>query len=484
MLFNSYIFILAFLPITVIGYYIFNKCGKYKAAGAYLLLMSFVFYGYSNLNYLIMLVCSILINYLLIRIMSTGKKNKVLLWAGILFNLGILFVFKYFNFFIDNVNAVFKTNYGFLRLALPLGISFYTFQQLSYLIDYYHGDCERYSILEYANYVSFFPQLVAGPIVYHSEVIPQFRDEKGRRFNAVNFSKGIYAFTCGLAKKMLIADNIARVVNAGYANVCGLTSLTALITVVSYSLQLYYDFSGYSDMAYGLGYMFNIKLPVNFDSPFKSSDIEELWRKWHMTLTRFLTKYVYIPLGGSRKGELRRCVNILIVFLISGIWHGADWKYVLWGWINGVCVVLSHVLKRCKIKINKVIGCIVTFAIFVFSFIYFRADSIADGNRMIERVLAGGGPADSSFLTEEFNQLLEITLLRRVGLNGLIDTFPMLVYVVFLVIVLIVTFTAKNVREKTESMVFGKSELIWTSALLIMCLVSLSDITTFLYFIF
>ena len=228
------------------------------------------------------------------------------------------------------MNYAAKTNFGLLGLALPLGISFYTFQQLSYVIDAYRRECEQYSLLEYAAYVSFFPQLIAGPIVYHDELIPQFR-KKFSSLNYTNLSKGIYAFALGMAKKVLIADTFSKVVVVGYTDVGALNMVSALIVMVCYSLQIYFDFSGYCDMALGIGYLFDMELPINFNSPYKAASIVEFWDRWHMTLTRFFTKYVYIPLGGSRRGRVRTYVNIFIVFFVSGIWHGANWTFLLWG---------------------------------------------------------------------------------------------------------------------------------------------------------
>lgn len=289
----------------VTGYYWLHRMKWEKAALGYLIAMSMVFYGYQNVRYLAILIASILCNYLLVLWMGKTKtplRRRIFLAAGLLLNLGILFGFKYYDFFVENVNALFRTDYHFLRLVLPLGISFYTFQQLSYVIDSYRGECEQYSLLEYAAYVSFFPQLIAGPIVYHDELIPQLRDAKNHRIQYGNMSKGIYAFALGMAKKVLVADSLSKVVTAGYANIGSLNSISTVFVMTCYSMQIYFDFSGYCDMAYGIGFLFNVELPINFNSPYKAASVREFWDRWHMTLTRFFTKYVYIPLGGSRRG--------------------------------------------------------------------------------------------------------------------------------------------------------------------------------------
>ena len=298
MLFNSYIFVFLFFPAVLLGYYSLHHFEAKKPAVGFLILMSMWFYGYNSFAYLCILIFSIVFNYILVGFLwrvPDGLQKKLIFAVGILFNIGILFYYKYYDFFIENVNAAAGTNFGLLRLMLPLGISFYTFQQMSYVIDSYRKECERYSLLEYAAYVSFFPQLIAGPIVYHDELIPQLRDAKKYHINYENLCKGIYAFALGLAKKVLVADTFSKVVTIGYEDVGELNAISVLIVMVCYSLQIYFDFSGYCDMAWGIGYLFNIELPINFHSPYKAASITEFWDRWHMTLTRFFTKYVYIP---------------------------------------------------------------------------------------------------------------------------------------------------------------------------------------------
>ena len=318
MLFNSYIFIFLFLPIVVLGYYGLHYLNKPKLALGFLIMMSMWFYGYNSIKYLMILITSILLNYCIVRLMDrmdNARIRRALLVAGVTLNIGILFLFKYYDFFIENVNAVLKTDFQFLQLVLPLGISFYTFQQLSYVIDSYRRECERYSLLEYAAYVSFFPQLIAGPIVYHDELIPQLRAKENHRINYENLSKGIYAFALGLAKKVLLADTFSPIVSMGYFKLGDLNATGTVILILCYSLQIYFDFSGYCDMAYGIGYLFNVELPVNFNSPYKSASISEFWDRWHISLTSWFRDYLYFPLGGSRKGKLRKYINILVVHL-------------------------------------------------------------------------------------------------------------------------------------------------------------------------
>ena len=453
MLFNSYIFIFLFFPLVLFGYYGLNYLKHYKMALGYVTCMSLWFYGYNSIEYLMMLIVSILANFMLVEVMSRVKmpmSRKVLLGLGLLWNLGVLFYFKYYDFFIENVNIALKTEFTLLNLMLPLGISFYTFQQLSYVIDYYREECEKYSLLEYAMYVSFFPQLIAGPIVYHDELIPQFRKEENKRLNYENLSKGIYAFSLGLAKKVLIADTFSRVVTIGFDEIGDLNSFSALVVMVSYSLQIYFDFSGYCDMAYGIGYMFNVELPVNFNSPYKAYSIMDFWDRWHMTLTRFFTKYVYIPLGGSRKGTLRTYVNVLFTFLVSGLWHGANWTFVLWGFLNGVGSVLERgkICGRMLARIPKVIRVCVTFGITTILWSLFRAEDVEDALELWGRLIFGGFGEIYSPITETFKELLEMKILYRIGFGGIITAYPAFFLTLLIVFVVCACFFMRNTQEK------------------------------------
>ena len=486
MVFNSYIFIFIFLPLALAGYYLLNKINKPKFATIFLTLMSFWFYGYSNWYYLIIPVAGIILNYLIVSGMERYEnRKKIFMWLGVILNIGVLFVFKYYDFFLNNLNSVIKAeDMPFLRLALPIGISFYTFQQISYLVDYYRGKCEKYGFIEYASYVSFFPTILSGPIAYHSEIIPQFRDADKRKFNSENFSKGLYAFACGMAKKVLVADIFGRVVDAGYSDIFGLNSISAIVTVLSYALQIYFDFSGYCDMAYGIGYMFNIELPINFNSPFKSSNVGEFWNRWHMTLNRFFRDYVYIPMGGSRKGICRTYINTMVVFLISGLWHGADWSFVVWGGLYGIAVCINRAGRRMFAKMPKAVGVAINFLLFVFIFIFFRADDISSACSMFGKIFGGGLGTISPMLTDAFNSIVEIKFLYRLGFGGLITALPGMFMLIYLIIVLIMCFVARNTQEKVATMKFNAKEIVLITIFLVGSIISLSQITTFVYFNF
>lgn len=487
MLFNSYIFIFLFFPLTLIGYFGLNYARLYQPALIYLVGMSLWFYGYNNIYYLIILIVSIIINYSIVTCMNHFSSliiRKLSLWTGILLNIGILFYFKYYDFFIDNINIALKTDLPFLRLALPLGISFYTFQQLSYVIDSYKKECAHYSFLEYSAYVSYFPQLIAGPIVYHSELIPQLQNKENKKLNFCNLSKGIYAFALGLAKKVLIADTFSKIVTIGYGNIGGLNTTSTLLTMVCYSLQIYFDFSGYCDMAYGMGYMMNIKLPFNFNSPYKAQSINDFWDRWHMTLTRFFTKYIYIPLGGSRKGNARTYCNVMLVFLVSGLWHGANWTFILWGAVHGIFSVFEKMVKKARLNFPRVIKTVITFMLVTLAWSLFRAASVTEAALLWKQLFCGGFGGIYQPITDKFQDLVEISFLYRAGLGGLITACPWLPVVLFTGIILIACFTMKNTQEKTSCLKLTNRKFLTVVLLMTWSIMSLSEISEFLYFNF
>ncbi|MCL2811481.1 MAG: MBOAT family protein, partial [Clostridia bacterium] len=379
MLFNSHLFILAFLPATLLGYFGLNRWGRFEAGKAWLILASLVFYAYFNVAYLPIIVLSIALNYALSQCMLISVNpwlRRLCLAASLLINVGALAYYKYFDFFIININQAFGTDFVLRKLLLPLGISFFTFQQLSYVVDSYKRTVPRYNLVDYALFVTFFPQLIAGPIALHSEIVPQFADPANRRFRADNFSAGLYAFAMGLAKKVLIADTFAKVANYGFTPGTSLNAPEAFFVILAFSLQLYFDFSGYCDMAIGLSRMFNIQAPVNFDSPYKALSIREFWARWHITLGRFFRLYVYIPLGGSRKGEFRASASLLFVFVVSGLWHGAGWLFLLWGVLHGVASVAYRLCRKRYDALHPAFRWLLTFSFVSLAFVFFRAETM------------------------------------------------------------------------------------------------------------
>ena len=468
MLFNSYVFIFAFLPIALAGYFLCNKFNKNQTSKIWLVLCSLFFYGYFNPSYLWIIVSSICINFALSLYFEKHKESsllkKALYISGLILNLGLLFVYKYLGFVVETTANIFNTDIVFTKLVLPLGISFFTFQQVSYLVDSYLGKAKKYNFLDYSLFVTFFPQLIAGPIVLHSEVIPQFENKNNWKFNFDNFAKGLFAFSRGLAKKVLIADNFGKIVAFGYANLFTLSGLEAWLSVIAYTIQIYFDFSGYCDMATGIGYMFNIELPINFNSPYKALNISDFWKRWHMTLTRFLTQYIYIPLGGSRKGIAITYINTLIVFVVSGIWHGAGFTFILWGMMHGIAMVLYKAFAKYIDKIPAAIRWVCTFAFINITWVYFRALSVSDANQMVSKLFAGGMTLNFE-ITETLLNIIPISIL-----SNLFEFSGNLTIIILSIVVLMIAvclFT-KNVFERTKIFEPKASNLL-TSAFLLMC---------------
>lgn len=470
MVYTSYIFILAFLPITLIGYFGLSRIHDPLPQKLWLVGASLVFYGYYNAWYLAIIVVSILANYILANLIR--KKGGFFLGFGIAFNVGLLGYFKYYDFFVSNINSLFGTNLVLREILLPLGISFFTFQQLSFLISVHKKEEALGSFLDYCMFVTFFPQLVAGPIVLYKEMIPQFQEEKRRRLCIDQFCLGVFLFSLGAFKKAVIADTVALFVENGFAQE-KLGFAAAWASALSYTLQIYFDFSGYSDMAIGLGKMFNIDLPANFDSPYKSQSISEFWRRWHITLGRALSTYVYIPLGGNRAGKVRVCFNLFATFLVSGLWHGAAWTFVAWGALNGLFVVLERLGKPLLEKIPGAIRTAITFLIVNFLWVLFRAESFGQAMNVYRGMLCFG--------RLDARQLSEIAFDSMVNFPTGVD----IAYVLTLLLVLLlVVFSRKNsIQLEREFSATGKNAVI-AGACLLLTLICISRGSVFIYFNF
>ncbi|WP_425402999.1 MBOAT family O-acyltransferase [Hwanghaeella sp.] len=387
MLFNSVEFFV-FLGVVLVGFFALSRTGNLRAVLAWLTAGSFFFYGWWNPVYLLLIGFSILVNYGL-GLALARNRSKMLVILGVTFNLGLIGVFKYANFFADALG-----DFGFVRLdlpdiVLPLAISFFTFQQIAFIVDVYRGKEGEHSLLKYALFVVFFPQLIAGPIVHYKQTIPQLTP--ARMFDDAwpNLAVGMAYFGFGLFKKLVIADGVALystpVFEASEAGV-QITFLEAWTAAVAYTFQIYFDFSGYSDMAIGLARMFGVRLPINFNSPYRASSIIDFWRRWHITLSTFLRDYLYIPLGGGRVGQVRRYGNILTVMLLGGLWHGAGWTFILWGALHGVMILINHGFQDLRHRLfpaagksGPVTGAICTIFVFllvVVAWVPFRAESI------------------------------------------------------------------------------------------------------------
>ena len=297
--------------------------------------------------------------------------------------------FKYSDFFISNINFLFSSDISLLNLTLPLAISFFSFQQIAYLIDSYRNETKEYSFINYCIFITFFPQLIAGPIVHHKEMMPYFASPKTKVINHKNISKGIYIFSIGLFKKVVIADSFSIWATNGFDTAQTLSLLEAWATSLSYTFQLYFDFSGYCDMAIGAALLFNIKLPINFNSPYKATNIQDFWRRWHITLSRFLRDYIYIPLGGNRHGDTKTCANLMTTFLIGGIWHGAGWTFVFWGFLHGVALVIQKIWSELGFRLNKFVAWFITFNFVNIAWVFFRAKEWDDALKVLKGMFFG-----------------------------------------------------------------------------------------------
>ena len=402
MLFNSYEFIFLFLPLTLLVFYLIGSKVQYRFAIAWLVGASLFFYSWWNPAYLVLLLFSIVFNFSLGLVLGHNQNKlmqKLILVLGIATNIGLLSYFKYFNFFVENINSLTSNNFNFNEVILPLAISFFTFQQIAYLVDTFRGETEECDFLHYCLFVSFFPQLIAGPIVHHKEMMPQFAKTVVHRMQAENFSIGLTIFAIGLFKKVVIADGIATYATPvfDFAETGGvLTIFEAWGGALAYSFQLYFDFSGYSDMAIGLARMFGIRLPQNFNSPYRAKSIIDFWGRWHITLSRFLRDYVYIPIGGNRKGEVRRFTNIFVTMLLGGLWHGAGWTFILWGGLHGAFLVINHIWRKIfsskiKTKFGMFFAWLLTILAIVVSWVPFRATSIEGANNLLIAMFGGNG---------------------------------------------------------------------------------------------
>lgn len=397
MIFSSPLFILVFLPIVLIGYFWLNRTRLALAGKCWLVAASLFFYAYWNLAYLPLLLSSILFNFVVgVRLSnnfnykSPGFSRKLVFYVGILLNLGLLGYFKYANFFVENINSAFGSGFVQPEILLPLGISFFTFTQIAFLIDNYQGKGKEYNLLSYVLFVSFFPHLIAGPILHHHEMMPQFESRWNLVIRYRNIFRGVFIFSIGLFKKVVLADTFAIWANAGFDNPVALDFFSAWATSLSYTFQLYFDFSGYCDMAIGIALLFNIWMPINFNSPYKALDIQDFWRRWHMTLSRYLKNYLYIPLGGNRYSAKRTYFNLMSTFVLGGLWHGASWMFVIWGGLHGAAVVFHRVWSKFGYRLPKVYAWLITFGFINITWIFFRANSIDDAVRIMRGMIDVG----------------------------------------------------------------------------------------------
>lgn len=440
MLFNSYGFIFLYLPVVLLGFFQLGRINHAWAAG-WLALASLFFYGYWNPAYVGLLLGSIACNYAFglwiakaaVQRKETQKKHTLI--VAVAANLLLLAYYKYANFFVGSVNSIAGTQWGLGEIILPLGISFFTFTQIAFLVDAYHGKVKEYNFVHYALFVTYFPHLIAGPILHHKDMMPQFAHKATYRIDWNNVATGLMLFTLGLCKKTLLADALAPFASGVFNGVQHAHTVGILPTVyeawagaLAYTLQIYFDFSGYTDMALGIALMFGIRLPINFNSPYKATSIIEFWRRWHITLSAFLRDYLYIPLGGNRHGKLRRYANLMTTMLLGGLWHGAGWTFIIWGALHGVYLTINHLWREIFAErslrwvpgwLGTLAGGTLTFIAVVAAWVVFRADNMAQAMIML-KAMFGIAARPISFDAALHGQLLLVTDLSGRDLSKLL----------------------------------------------------------------
>ena len=386
MLFNSYDYLVYFLPITVLGYFALGNRARWPVL--WLVVASLVFYGWWNPRYLPLIAASIAFNFGMALCIRRAPNARRWVVAGVTGNLLLLGIYKYCDFLLRTLAAAGIMPLVQFHLALPLGISFFTFTQVAFLVDVARGKAREATLDNYALFVTFFPHLLAGPIIHHGEMMPQFASTANKRIAWDNIARGLFLLAIGLAKKTFIADPLAPLVAGGFDHPATVDAVGAWLSVLAYTLQIYFDFSGYTDMALGAALLFNIRLPINFDSPYRALDLRDFWHRWHMTLSRFLREYLYIPLGGNRTGEPRVLANVFVTFVLGGLWHGAAWTFVAWGALHGAGLCCVRLWKRTGWMMPPPVAWAITFLFVAIAWVFFRAASLPDAMTML-RAMSG-----------------------------------------------------------------------------------------------
>lgn len=471
MQFNSFLFILAFLPIFLIAYFLGNRISR-KSGRWIIIIGGLIFYSFAGLISFVMLLSSAVVNYALaLFVTKVSKGGKAFLILTILANVGLLLYYKYAGFFLaagsaNSVNATTTTSTVTSEIIMPIGISFFTFQQIMYVVSVYKGELEKTNVVDYAAYLLFFPKLIMGPLVEPADLIEKINAPEAGRINSDNIASGIKLFSFGLFKKLVLADTFTRGVEWGFANLSIATSGDLLLTMLFYTFEIYFDFSGYSDMATGVAKMINIDLPINFDSPYKATSIRDFWRRWHVSLTRFFTKYIYYPMGGNKKGKIRAYVNIMFVFLVSGLWHGANYTFLLWGALHGLFQVIERVFEKAINKLSDVVRWIITFGLVNVLWLLFRAESISQWLHMIYKILTFQSTSISDGMIRSFS-LPETPLLLRffhlLTINEIVRGFSLLIFTVAAFIICLVPENNYRTQERRNvtNMFFAAAAFVW-----------------------
>ena len=479
MIFSTYKFVLMFLPIVWGGYFLLNRFKFYTISKVWLVLASFYFYAQGSMEFLPTFIASVGFNYLfgvgLVKLEGHARQRllkNIIFALGLIWNIGILGYYKYTDFFIENINSVAGTNIGLMHIILPIGISFYTFQLIAFLVDAYRGETRDYSFLNYLLFITFFPQLIVGPIIHHGEVVPQFEDIENQKFKPENVSLAAFIFVIGCAKKLLIADPLTTFAEPFFININESAPVwEAWINSITYTISYYFDLSAYADMAIGLGLFFNIKITQNFNSPYRALDFAEYWRRWHMTLSRFLNQYIFRNVFRKEKGAKSYYFAVMVTFFVSGFWHGAGWNFIVWGLFNGIFVCIASFSSRAGFKMWKPLAWFITFMGVIGTRILFVSNNFTDAAKAYK----------SMFNLAQYADVSKRAILSEIGTYLWSNAYVMIV----LVIGMGITFLAPNTREITENFDGNKKKYaIITGFLFAVCLVQMSKVAKFLYFQF
>lgn len=477
---NSYLFILVFLPLFLLVYFVGNKINN-KWGRLFIVIGGGIFYYYAGLESFALLLASGIVNYVFsLLVKKANKGNKMFLCAAIAANVGLLLFYKYVGFVATIASA--EVSATMQNLVIPLGVSFFTFQQIMYVVSVYKGEIDKVDVFNYATYIMFFPKLIMGPLVEPVDILTQINSPERKKFDFDNMASGVKLFSFGLFKKLVLADTYARGVGWGFGNIEAATSGDLILTILFYTFEIYFDFSGYIDMATGVAKMMNIDLPINFDSPYKATSIRDFWRRWHISLTNFFTKYIYYPLGGNRKGQIRTYVNIMIVFLISGLWHGANFTFILWGGIHGLLQVLERIFDKYFSKLSEIVRWIYTFGAVNFLWLLFRSESIAQWRYILGKILTFGNTAISEGMLQSFvlpETPLLLDMFQLTSLNGRVRGFSLLVFTLLGFIICLIPENNYKTQEKRN--VFN---MVLTAVVFVWGFLCLSSESVFVYFNF
>lgn len=477
MLFNSYEFIFGFLPAVLAGYFLLGRTKKSRWANVWLLAMSLLFYSYWNIKYLPLLLCSIIANYICSGYIMKYRQQEMVAACkfsfilGLVFNIGLLCFFKYMDFFIANINWVAGSEIGLLHIILPLGISFFSITQLVYLVDCYEGVTKSRDFLDYSLFVCFFPHLLAGPILYHKPMMKQFADESNRRVNWENISRGATLFVIGLGKKVIIADSFIVYVQTGFAHPQELTFLTGWLTTVCYCFQLYFDFSGYSDMAVGLARMMNIDIPINFNSPYRAKNLINYWSRWHMSLTNTITSYLYTPILRSfqKMSFAQAMFATFMAMFIAGIWHGAGWTFVVFGTMHAAGLVVNHIWKHFHLWMPTFLSRIITLSWVAVALVFFRAEDISSACGVLTAMAGTQGIAPPNMQ------------ISQTSFSIFWGDFPVIAFIIGAILICFAP-NSNEIAKKLQPSHYWKAVMLAT--VFVLALLHLRTMTEFLYFQF